>query len=58
MNLSFEGIGKVVIKRISKNSVNDFLDEINQSILLNLINIPDINLQFLNLFGDEAMSGF
>jgi hypothetical protein len=53
--LSFQNISEIVIKRISKNFVDDVFDKIDQSILLDLINFVHVHLYFLDFFRDLMM---
>jgi hypothetical protein len=46
MNLTLQSVGKVIVERICQYSVNELLDQFQQSVLLNLIDLSDLSFQF------------
>lgn len=45
MNLTLQGVSKVIVERICQYSVNELLDQFQQSVFLNLIDLSDLGFQ-------------
>lgn len=47
-----ESVGEVVVERVGEDAVDDFLYQVNQTVLLDLVNVVEVELEFLDLFRD------
>jgi hypothetical protein len=57
MNLTLQSVGKVIVERICQYSVNELLDQFQQSVLLNLIDLSDLSFQFWDSIRNQIVSG-
>lgn len=48
----FESVGEVVVEWVGEDAVDYFLYQVNQTVLLDLVNVVEVELEFLDLFRD------
>lgn len=52
MNLPFESVSKMVIKGVRQYPINKFLNEFQQTVLLNLVDLGDLSFELWDTVGN------
>jgi hypothetical protein len=56
MNLSLQSVRKVIVERVSQDTINQLLYQLEKPVLLELVNVVDLDLELLEFLRDQTVS--